>query len=336
LHIPGVSLQSHPMRFIAVFLSVFCATLAAPPSGATNASTLYAQTNPIDIAPPGAIEPTASATPVAQATPVATPAATAAAAVPASPEVAATPLPPATVTQAFQNALASFQKKDFKTARLWFRETLAKDPEQIVAWYDLGLTESQLGNQGLAMAFWRKALVLSPLFSQAKHALTYTRNKLERADIPHEVETWESLHSDVLVYASVIQFSFVTAVVFFIGAWLVLMFIGARRRAILDEKPLPAFPIFAGFATLAFVALFVLTICKAIDDTDLRATVVVKKIEARALPDTTSTSLFDLFEGLEVVVRQNRKDWVQVTYPGGATGWIPRSSLFTNADRFTP
>lgn len=325
------------MRFIAVFLSVFCATLAAPPSGATTRAHMYAQTNPIDIAPPGAIE---STTPVSQATPAAAtpPAAPTATgpAVPASPELAATPLPPTNMTQAFQNALASFQKNDFKTARVWFRETLAKDPSQIVAWYDLGLTESKLGNAGLAMAFWRKALLLSPTFSQAKYALNYTRNKLERSDIPHDVETWETLHSDILVYASVIQFSFITAIIFFVAAWLVLMYVGARRRAILDEKPLPSFPIAAGLTSLAFIAFLILTICKAVDDSDLRATVVVKKVEARALPDTTSTSLFDLFEGLEVVVRQNRKDWVQVTYPGGATGWIPRASVFTNADRFSP
>jgi tetratricopeptide (TPR) repeat protein len=313
------------MRFIAVFLSVFCATLAAPPTSAT----AYAQTNPIDIAPPGVVQSAtpSEANPATQATPPP---------VPAAPEVAATPLPPTTVAQAFQNGLAAFQKSDFKTARVWFRETLAKDPSQIVAWYDLGLTESRLGNAGLAMAFWRKALVLSPSFSQAKHALTYTRNKLEHADIPHDVEMWETLHADVLVYGSLVQFSFFTAIVFFMAAWFALKFIGARRRAILDEKPLPPFPAVASILSLAFVTLFALTICKIVDDADLRATVIVKKIEAKALPDTTSTALFDLFEGLEVIVRQTRKEWVQVTYPGGATGWIPRAALFTNADRFRP
>ena len=269
-------------------------------------------------------------------TPEATPTSTPAAAAPASPEVAATPLPASTSSSAFQNALAAFQKNDFKTARLWFRESLAKDPTQVVAWYDLGLTESKLGNTGLAMAFWRKALVLSPTFGSAKYALNYTRAKLEHGDIPHEVETWESLHSDVLIYASFFQFALITAVVFFIAAWLFLVFIGARRRAILDEKPLPAFPVAAGLCSFAFIALLVLTICKAVDDSDLRATVIVKKIDAKALPDSTSTSLFDLYEGLEVIVRQTAKDWIQVTYPGGATGWIPRVSLFTNADRFTP
>jgi len=320
------------MRFTAVFLVVslavfasviFCgsATLAAPPTNAQPPS--------IDLHPVQTPTPEATAAPVA-----ATPAA--AAPIAASPEIAATPLPPSTASSAFQTGLAAFQKGDFKTARLWFRESLAKDAAQIVVWYDLGLTESRLGNAGLAMAFWRKALAISPTFSAAKYALGYTHAKLEHGDIPHDVETWESLHSDVLVYGSLVQFSFLTAIVFFLAAWLLLMFAGNRRRALLDEKPLPSFPITAILATVAFVSLLTLTICKAIDETDLRATVIVKKIEARALPDATSTPLFDLYEGLEVIVRQSRKEWTQVTYPGGATGWIPRDSLFTNADRFTP
>lgn len=327
------------MRFTAVLLSVFCATLVVSPSGATVARAADVKPqNPIDVAPPGAVESmpnTATPNGPVNTNPSATPVPTAPPVV-ASPEISATPLPPTTLAQAFQNGLAAFQKNDFKLARVWFRETLAKDPTQVVAWYDLGLTEARLGNNGLAIAFWRKALVLSPTYSQAKYALNYTRGKLERADIPHDVETWETLHTDVLVYGSAIQFALFTAVVFFIASWLVLMYVGARRRAILDEKSLPAFPLAAALTTLAFLVLLTLTICKVIDDGDLRATVIVKKVEARALPDTTSTSLFDLFEGLEVVVRQARKDWIQVTYPGGATGWIPRASLFTNADQITP
>jgi tetratricopeptide (TPR) repeat protein len=254
----------------------------------------------------------------------------------ALPEAAMTPLPASTLGSSFQNGIAAFQKSDFKTARLWFRETLSKDASQIVAWYDLGLTEQHLGNAGLAIALWRKALALSPTFSSAQYAINFAKAKLEHADIPHDVETWESLRSDVLIYASSSQFAIGTAVLFFLAGWFSLIFIGRRRRAVLDEKPLPGFPAPAALATLLFIAFFALTICKLIDDQDLRATVIVKKIDAKALPDPTSTSLFDLYEGLEVIVRQSRKDWIQVTFPGGATGWIPRDSLFTNADRFTP
>jgi hypothetical protein len=326
------------MRFTAVFLSVFHIVLltvllcgssshAAPPTSAgpqEKPSIDLHPPPPEDVTPAPAAEPPTAAS-------VATPAP-----VSASPEIAATPLPPSTLTSAFQSGLAAFQKGDFKTARLWFREVLAKDATQIVAWYDLGLTEQRLGNAGLAMAFWRKALALSPTFSTAKHALSYTRSKLEHGDIPHDVETWETLRSSVLVYASTAQFAFLALFAFFIAAWLSFTYVGARRRALLDEKPLPAFPVLASLASVVFIGLLFLTICKSIDSADLRATVIAKKIEAKALPDSSSTPLFDLYEGLEVIVRQTRKDWVQVTYPGGATGWIPREALFTMNERVGP
>lgn len=302
------------MRITAVFLPVFafcCVAFAAPATGPNAAPT--ASTAPSTAAP--------------------TPPAAAAPAIAAAPELAATPLPQSTLTSAFQNGLAAFQKQDFKTARLWFRECLAKDPQQIVAWYDLGLTEAKLGNAGLAMAFWRKALALSPHFQSALHALAYTKAHLDKSDIPHEVETWESLHSDVLTQASASTFSLITCALLFMAGWFALSYIGKRRRAILDEKPLPAFPLAAVIATALFVVSTITSVCKFIDDTDLRATIVAKKVSALALPDTASTSLFDLYEGLEVIVRQQNKSWVQVTYPGGATGWIPRDSLFTMSDR---
>ena len=257
-------------------------------------------------------------------------------ALPEAGSVALTPLPPSTASSAFESGIAAYQKNDFKTSRQWFRVALSKDPAQIVAWYDLGLAEQHLGNTGFAIAFWRKALALAPRFSSAKYAIDFTRAKIEHADIPHDVEAWETLRSTVLVYASSFQFALATAAVFFIAGWFALIFIGRRRRALLDEKSLPAPPVGAVGAAILFVALLCLTICKVIDDQDLRATVIAKKVEAKALPDASSTPLFDLYEGLEVVVRQTHKDWIQVTYPGGATGWISRDSLFTMADRVTP
>jgi hypothetical protein len=72
-----------------------------------------------------------------------------------------------------------------------------------------------------------------------------------------------------------------------------------------------------------------LSVAKVIDQSTLRGTIIAKKIESRSTPDMTGTSLFDLYEGLEVIVRQSTDSWVQVTYPGGPTGWIPKDAILT-------
>lgn len=236
----------------------------------------------------------------------------------------------------FLGGVTGFQKNDFKTAQTQFRAAAVADPSLVTVWYNLGVTEQRLGRNGLAMAFWRKALALRPGFQPAERAVSFTRAKLERADIPHDVELWETLRTNVLSVASIYQFAFLTLFILFVGAWTALIFIGKRRRAILDEKPLPPFPFISSVATVLFLAVLTLSICKLLDEQDLRATVIVKKVDAKALPDSTSTTLFELYEGLEVIVRQQRPSWVQVTYPGGATGWIARASIFATADRLTP
>ncbi len=63
---------------------------------------------------------------------------------------------------------------------------------------------------------------------------------------------------------------------------------------------------------------------------------VTEKVEARTSPGQDQAVLFDLFEGMEVIVREsiktgaegeNSQHWVQVTYPGGMTGWIPAETM---------
>ncbi len=244
-----------------------------------------------------------------------------------------TPLPDVSAAEAFSNGVTAFQKNDFPTARNWLRASLSKEPNQLVAWYDLGICEQRLGNKGLATAYFRKALFLKPRLTEAATALAYTRKSLEKSDIPHEVEPWETLRSSVLIVTSVYQFAFLTLILFFIASWLLLLYVGHRRRSQLDEKPSPPFPFAGALTAVLFAVFFILSICKLIDDQDLRATVITKKIEAKALPDESSTALFDLYEGLEVIVQQTRQGWAQVTFPGGATGWVPRASIFTTAER---
>lgn len=235
----------------------------------------------------------------------------------------------------FQKGVTAFQKGDTKTATAAFRASLAIEPDQAVVLYNLGLAEQRAGRNGMAIALWRKALAISPGFYPADQAIGWTQKKLERAAIPHDVEFFELVRDAVLSAISMEKFEALSAILFFISAWLILGYAGRRRRARLDEKPLPGFPFAAAIATTLFVTISLLALAKAIDIQDLRATVIVKKVEARALPETGATVLFDLYEGLEVIVRSSRPDWVQVTYPGGATGWVSRASVFTTADRVT-
>jgi hypothetical protein len=123
-----------------------------------------------------------------------------------------------------------------------------------------------------------------------------------------------------------------SAIFLLTGSWLLLRYFGARRRALLDEQPLPPFPTVGIVLSLGFFVMSFLAVAKAVDQSSLRGTVLPKKIEARSTPDAAGTVLFDLYEGLEVIVQQANDSWIQVTYPGGPTGWVPKSAVFTTRD----
>lgn len=233
----------------------------------------------------------------------------------------------------FQAGVAAFQKNDLKAARTSFESALKLDPAHVVTLFDLGLLESKESHNGRAIALWRKALALAPEFRPARDAIEFTKSKLERSQIPHEVETWEQLRDKALANTVLEKYVILSAVLLFLSVWLFLGYFGARRRALLDEKPLPGFPVVATFLAVVWFGFAGLTVAKIVDMQELRGTIVAKKIEARSTPGEGGTPLFDLYEGLEVIVRQTSGDWLQVTYPGGSTGWIPRTSIFTTSDR---
>lgn len=238
-----------------------------------------------------------------------------------------------TPEQFFSSGVAAFQKGDLNSARTAFTSGLALDSNNAVLLFNLGLVEQRSGKNGLAIALWRKALVGAPEFKPARQAIQFTRSKLERSEIPHEVETWESLRDTVLEPFTFEKFLGLTAAFLLGSGFLFLRYIGARRRAILDERPLPAFPLLALCLGIGFVVFAMLSVLKSISDSELRGTIIAKKVEARALPAEDGTPLFDLFEGLEVIVRQTKDSWLQVTYPGGGTGWVSRASVFKTNDR---
>jgi tetratricopeptide (TPR) repeat protein len=236
----------------------------------------------------------------------------------------------------FRNAIGAYQKNDFKTARASLQSALKASAENPILLYDLGLTEEKDGHLGLAMALWRKALAVQPGFTPADHALNWTRPKLEHSDISHEVEFWESLRSTMLVTTPLNRYLGSSAVLLLLGGWLFFRYMGQRRQARLDEKSMPPFPTVALIFTVLFLITASLSAAKAYDETVVRGTIVVKKIEARSSPDPSATALFDLYEGLEVIFQKESGEWVQVSYPGGSTGWIPRTSLFATTDKVAP
>ncbi len=237
----------------------------------------------------------------------------------------AQPKPP---SQLHEDGIAALRKGDYSSARTAFQESLKLAPDHPTSLYNLGLVEYRAGNEGLALGLWRKALAMAPGFFEPKHAIRWAETKLPRAAAGNEVSLWESFRDSFLITVPLTSYLFLVVLLLLLSGWLILRYFGNRRRALLDERPLPPFP----WVATVFVVLWILSVgvmvAKFYDLQVPRGTVVQDKVPVRTSPSEEATSLFDLFEGHEVIVRESVQEWFQVTLPGGLTGWVPKSTVY--------
>lgn len=233
---------------------------------------------------------------------------------------------------AFRQGVVAFQKADYGAARTSFENALLADPNNAIVLFNLGLVEQKDGHNGLALGLWRKALAIRPGFSQALGAIRWAEPLLERRNLAAEHDSFEALRASALVGTPLSQFLGLTAAALLATGWLVIGHLGRRRQALLADRPLPTPPTLMVFSAILCFGAIALTAAKSYDESMLRATVVSKKVEARSSPGEGATVLFELSDGLEVLVGLQDQEWTQVSVPGGASGWVPRSALIIAAE----
>ncbi|MBX2987970.1 MAG: tetratricopeptide repeat protein [Bdellovibrionaceae bacterium] len=227
----------------------------------------------------------------------------------------------------FRAGLASYQNKDFEKARAEFNQALSLEPRNTAAMTNFALTLYQLNEKGAAIAWFRRVLAVDPRQEEARAGLTFAVSQLEIKEIPHRIETFETLRDNFLQYIPLKQALVLTALLLLASGWLLLNWLGERRRTLRLKEPPPPFPFKTAFLCTVFLGMATLLLLKIYDQTIPRGTIIPPKVAAKASPSDAGVSMFDLHEGFEVIIRDVRDDWVQVTYPGGLTGWIPKQAL---------
>jgi tetratricopeptide (TPR) repeat protein len=260
-----------------------------------------------------------------QATTAATPTAAAASA------PVATPTPVSnekrTFGENFNLGTKSYQEKRYDEAVQYFKNALELEPESAAVLTDLGLTYYQLQKKGLAIAYFRKALFIDPSLPTASAALKFALSQLEVKEIPHQIEAYEKLRSNVLNSISLGALHLLTALFLFTSGFLWLRFWGRRRKALDTDEAPPPIPAIGILLALGFLASLTLTLLKIYDLSIPRATIIADKVNAQMAPGDGQNSLFELYAGFEVLLNNTAPGWTQVSYPGGLTGWVKNDSL---------
>ncbi len=233
----------------------------------------------------------------------------------------------------FGRGTKSYQDKKFENAIFNFEKALELHPESVTVLTDLGLSYFQIQKKGLSIAMFRRALYLDPSQTVAEAALRFVLSQLEIKEIPHQIETYERLRSSVLNAVSVNSFQLLTVLLLFTSGFIWLRHLGRRRKAFELELSPPSAPLIGWLLPIALALSFFATILKIYDLSVPRATIIADKVSAQTAPGDGQSGLFELYAGFEVIVRNASNDWIQVSYPGGLTGWVKKDSLMSTSSK---
>lgn len=243
---------------------------------------------------------------------------------------------PKDLTPDFAAAIAAFKDRRVDEAKQIFLSLESQHPEDPTLLLNLGLIAQREKRFGAALGLWRKGLASHPSNDTLQNAVDWIRPKLPKAEISRRLDLWESWRNSL--FGRVSPYATVTLSALFLlaaGAYL-LRWWGARRRAFTEDSALPPAPVAGMVLGILFIFLFSVSAAIFFDRLDLRGTIIVEKTDVRSAPDASATTLFEAFEGMEVIVLETRSvdtlSWRRISYPGGGTGWIRDHEVFASTD----
>ncbi|MNS90086.1 Tetratricopeptide repeat protein [compost metagenome] len=217
--------------------------------------------------------------------------------------------------------------KDYAQAQESFQKSLEKDPRNSTTMTNLAMAQFQLGHKSIAVGLLRKALAAEPDLLTAQQAYKFILSQMEIKEVPHQLESYETLRRYFLQPIPLTAYLAITALLFFAAGWALLAFVDRRKKAMIAESALPPFPVLATLYSVIFVLFTGLLVLKIHDSRQIRGTVIDERIALQTAPGENQASVLDLYGGMEVLLLSEDGEWAQVSYPGSLSGWIKKSSL---------
>ncbi len=227
----------------------------------------------------------------------------------------------------FQQGTQSYVKKEYAKAVGLFEQALAQDKHNATIITNLALAQYNLGKTSVAIGLLRKAIHLDPSLSTAKEGLEFVLSQTPRIEVPHQIQTYESLRVKLLQPVPLYAYLAISLLCLLTAGWTLLNYFGSRKKALEEQTNSPAFPLVGTLLGVAFLLFSGLLVLKLYDTRILRGTIIEEKVSLQTAPGENQLAILDLHGGMEVIIRSTQGEWSQVTYPGSLTGWVKNSSL---------
>lgn len=223
-----------------------------------------------------------------------------------------------TKPKSFLDGVKAYQAKNYEDAKRIFTSLSKEHPDNPHLLFNLGLSEFQLQNPGLALGLWRKAKSLDKSFTPTQKAINYAEgllfpDKQNSSFINNLYNKTKSLSLHFWIFLSLIS-----TFTFF---WYVLEY------KVKLKKTLLSWPVWTYILLAPMILSTTLFFSIYKDQNQIKATVIEKNRLTYANPSTDSPSLYELREGQLVFVEKFHGKWVQIRTLSGSPSWTPLSSL---------
>jgi tetratricopeptide (TPR) repeat protein len=227
----------------------------------------------------------------------------------------------APVTGSFSSGLEAFKKGDFAESRKQFAALLNSNPQDPVLLYNLGLVEMTDKHPGRALAYWRKALYLSPGYSPVLAGMAQLKkSKLLPPDAQVSPMAW-------LYWRVPLTILLALSLALFVATGVLWVRVASRAKS---GQPGPVMGLSVS-AVLLVVFLGLSAHDYQLYHYETKATIMEATAPAFSSPSIEAPSLFEFREGDEVTIRRTQEDWIQVQKSATAVGWIKKNQLLIHS-----
>ena len=194
------------------------------------------------------------------------------------------------------------------------------NPEAAMDWrfnFNMGNILFKLGNVGPSIHRYRVAQKLSPRDSDISTNIKLAKETIVDKNIVGQI-------NEFTVLLSKLTFNEATVILIIVASMFNACLFFALR-GVKGELIKNAFGILLGLTILCLICFGL----KLTLNGDKQGVLISQKINVKAGPNETLSTLFVIHEGTEFSVSDNTSTWSEIKLPNGFTGWVPNTSFLS-------
>ena len=214
----------------------------------------------------------------------------------------------------YEKGVNAYRNNQYDLAIQEFESILDNNWDSPELYYNLGNAYYRNGNTSGSVWAYESCLRLSPIYADAEYNLKLANLKVkDRVDLPAP--------PIYLKWYMGIKEHYTPSIWINITLFILLLFsLSITIPRILSFVSLNYIP--GVFITLFFCSLFFSFHSIWTDNSVNQGIIYSSSVEARSEPNKYSARLFEVHEGLKVLVNQISEDWVEIELLDGKAGWI--------------